>query len=278
MKELTLSELHEVQFGLLKDFADFCDQHDLRYYLAYGTLLGAVRHGGFIPWDDDVDVWMPRPDYMRFCELYTSDSDEDSCLITPDNENSSWFVAKFMDRSTTFIEPGISMQDTYGVYIDIFPLDGISSASGSVGFRLRMMALLSHIYTYAHILDKEKHEHSIKGLIRRALGFFGRVKPKEWYRKKIDKHMLKDSFEESDLALSFATPYRYAKEIGSRSDYGEGHFLEFYNREFYVPTNYEIILERIYGSDWKTPIRHENGSHGVAYWRDEPQVEQTKTQ
>lgn len=70
MKKLSNVECKEVIFSILKEFADFCDSNKLKYYLAYGTLLGAIRHKDFIPWDDDIDVYMPRPDYIRFKTLF----------------------------------------------------------------------------------------------------------------------------------------------------------------------------------------------------------------
>ena len=73
MKIMSFEEVKQTELGILTDIADFCDKNRIVYFLAYGTLIGAVRHHGFIPWDDDVDIWMPRKDYNKFIETYKSD-------------------------------------------------------------------------------------------------------------------------------------------------------------------------------------------------------------
>lgn len=73
MKELTLKEIQQESLKILIDVHRFCEENGIRYSLAYGTMIGAVRHKGFIPWDNDIDIYMPRPDYERFCHLYKSD-------------------------------------------------------------------------------------------------------------------------------------------------------------------------------------------------------------
>ena len=74
MKEITGEELKKIQVEILDNVVEFCQRHNLRYFLAYGTLLGAVRHNGYIPWDDDIDIHMPRPDYEKFIGLYNSEA------------------------------------------------------------------------------------------------------------------------------------------------------------------------------------------------------------
>ena len=72
--KLDLKDVQEISYEILKEFKDFCNTNGLRYYLAYGTLIGAIRHKGFIPWDDDIDVFMPRPDYEKLLQLYTDNA------------------------------------------------------------------------------------------------------------------------------------------------------------------------------------------------------------
>ena len=72
-KRMTVQELQQVELGILKSFHNFCEEHGLRYYLGGGTAIGAIRHQGFIPWDDDIDLMMPRPDYMKLVELVKKD-------------------------------------------------------------------------------------------------------------------------------------------------------------------------------------------------------------
>lgn len=109
---------------LLKTFADFislCEKHNLTYYGAFGTVLGAVRHGGLIPWDDDIDVFMPRNDYERFLSLkesYLGDYE----IVDIENKDYYQIFAKFVNKNTTLIETE-EIPFVCGIYVDVFPLD-----------------------------------------------------------------------------------------------------------------------------------------------------------
>lgn len=277
MRELSLEELHAVEMDIMIRFTRFCDNNDLRYYLAYGSLLGAVRHRGFIPWDDDMDVWMPRPDYERFCELYPRTDEVDPYLVKPDESQSFWLTAKLMDRSTLFTEPRVGLQKNYGVFIDIFPIDGVEEGKSGIS-PYSLVTWWIRIYAYAYCLDASRLNASFKDWIKRVLGRIGRLKKRQWYIDKLHHLTTRYSFDESKAVVSFASPYPYAREAGPREDYLGNARLPFEGHNLRVPRNYEAVLERIYGPNWRTPMRQENGGHGKAYWRDEPQVEQTKTQ
>lgn len=123
--EALLGRLKQCQLAILKAFIEICERMDLRYYVIGGTLLGAVRHEGYIPWDDDIDLAMPRAEYDRFVEEGVSLLPERYFFQTFRTDPSfSASFAKIRDEQTTFIERSASRQNIHhGVYIDIFPLD-----------------------------------------------------------------------------------------------------------------------------------------------------------
>ena len=124
MREITDSdELKRIELDLLKALHAFCEANGIRYCLGYGTLLGAVRHRGFIPWDDDIDVLMPRPDYERFCREFSA---PDASVHTFENDQDYFYpFAKVLDDRTLVVED----RDPKGrsaVCVDVFPIDGLS--------------------------------------------------------------------------------------------------------------------------------------------------------
>ena len=131
MREMTLRELQLFALDILKDVANFCNQNNLRYSLYGGTLLGAVRHHGFIPWDDDIDIIMPREDYDKFCRSYKSTK---YLLVNRDNDKSYQLAySRVCDINRTIykaVKP-CSLKAT-GVWIDVFPADGCPSDEKSI--------------------------------------------------------------------------------------------------------------------------------------------------
>lgn len=121
MKEINRQELRVVQMNILQNVHEFCTKHDIRYSLAYGTLLGAVRHGGYIPWDDDIDIAMFRPEYERFMKEY-KDEVYRFCECRTDKDIHLGF-GKVEDTRTLVMEGGNTKN--LGVSIDVFPIDDL---------------------------------------------------------------------------------------------------------------------------------------------------------
>ena len=130
MKELSLKEIQKIEFDILTYFADFCKKNSLRFYLCGGTLLGAVRHHGFIPWDDDLDVCMPRPDYDKLMKLYGEEV-SNIRLFSWERRNMTAPFAK-LKRIDTRISCRTSNSDSdidTNLWIDIFPFDGLPESA-----------------------------------------------------------------------------------------------------------------------------------------------------
>ena len=126
MKEMSLKDIQGVSLDIMKRLHTFCVEHGIKYSLGYGTLLGAIRHKGFIPWDDDIDVFMMREDFDRFCEIY--EDTVDYKLFSYNRGNTYSAVARLCDMQRTMVKTGSPLfTEQTGVWIDVFPLDSVDN-------------------------------------------------------------------------------------------------------------------------------------------------------
>ena len=145
MEQEVLRKVRSVQFEIAKEIRRVCEENDISYFLAHGTFLGAVRHGGFIPWDDDMDMGMMRSDYEKFCRIAPSKLKPEFCLQNWYTEpNYALPFAKVMKRGTVYLENKKTrrLQDN-GIYVDIFPYDYAPEDPGEMK---RLTASLLSIY------------------------------------------------------------------------------------------------------------------------------------
>lgn len=130
MKTLSMEEIRSVELGCLKELKRVCEEHDLRFVLAYGTLIGAMRHEGFIPWDDDIDVQMPRDDYERLYELYLQGAFAPHYQLVSYRDGSSIYpFFKLVDSRTLAHESFLDEEFASGLWVDIFPLETVDMAA-----------------------------------------------------------------------------------------------------------------------------------------------------
>lgn len=128
MRKLSLEEVKKIQVEMLVDFDSFCRKNNITYFLAYGTLLGAIRHKGYIPWDDDIDVMVPRPEIEKLVKSYHSDK---YAIIDTDNDSLYEFPYPRMVSKNTFLKKGFFAR-TYGVFIDIYPIDAFPASEEGI--------------------------------------------------------------------------------------------------------------------------------------------------
>lgn len=140
MKQVTQTEAKQILLSVLQDIKKICEENGFRYTLIYGTLLGAVRHRGFIPWDDDLDIAMPRPDYQRFVEYCRTHETPFALKCIETDPRYGYLFAKACDRGTVLVEHhGNRHGVDFGLYVDIFPIDGLGDSPADAQRALRSM-------------------------------------------------------------------------------------------------------------------------------------------
>lgn len=125
MKQITQEELKNIQVNILDRVKAFCDANEIEYFLFAGTLLGAVRHKGYIPWDDDIDICMRRKDYDRFFEVFNTDRKDGLRAIDYKNEKGYYLASGKVIDDRTIMQETTNFDKKIGVYIDVFPLDDL---------------------------------------------------------------------------------------------------------------------------------------------------------
>ncbi len=186
MSELTLAELREVQLDVLAQLDRLCRAQGLVYLLAYGTLLGAVRHGGFVPWDDDVDVMMPRADYERLLDSFETVAPAGLSLGSTRTQ-ARWPLpyAKVSDRRTELHEP---LEDPVelGVNIDVFPLDALPTSRAARAVQSTLLRFLRWALEL-HYIEAERGRGWHHPLVVVAVKPCLRLVPVEWLVRAFDR-------------------------------------------------------------------------------------------
>ncbi len=266
---LSLDEIKNIEFNILCEFVSFCDSHDLKYYLAYGTLLGAVRHKGFIPWDDDVDVLMPRPDYDKFIEL-TGYNPIKTNLETRLYRNcihpNIYPFAKVIDINTIVFEKGKSKKNISGIWIDIFPLDGYPEDKNEADTLFNKYKKLRNLQDLATTNPFFVRQNIAKKIIKTFfIAPFIKLYGVKKICKKIDILAQTYSFENCKAAADFT----WGDNIESyllKSELEPATQVQFEGKNFKAPAGWQQYLTRLYGDYLQLPPEEERIPHGfIAY-------------
>ena len=264
---IDLEESKKIELEILTYFARFCEEHGLRYFLAYGTLIGAVRHKGFIPWDDDVDVQMPREDYNRLIEIFNDQKEiEHLTLVSPEDKISRHSIVKIIDTRTVKIEKEVDYKNGYlGIDIDVFPIDGQPIDEESYDKWWNKLNKIYWIYLI-NILDPSV---SIKKSL--AVPLIRVLFNKKRMKKNADKLHAAYPYETSQYVGVNETPFDYKTDRADKKHYENFVTLEFEGQSFRAPCGYEEILSTIYGDYMKLPPEEERVTHhsNYCYWKEQ---------
>ena len=254
-----MTELQKTEFDLLKIFVSICEELNLTYYLVCGSALGAVKYKGFIPWDDDVDVALPRPDYEVFCSEAQKLMPENVFLqnYKTDAEYPNFF-GKMRNSNTTYIEKSArNINMNHGVYIDLFPLDGRPQTSKEKRRLDRKIRKLKRRISCSFEVERSTVQ-KIAYSFRRMLGFH---KKRQKYVMMLDELLSSFPVYDSQKWCNYGN-WQGEKEYADRQQYGEGEWALFEGLKVRIPQRYDDYLTQKYG-DWRAdlPDAQKRGHH-----------------
>ena len=278
MVRMTINEIQSVSFDILKYVNSFCQQRHLTYFLDSGTLLGAAREKGFIPWDDDVDIMMPRPEYDRFEREFV---DNDEYMLFSYRRGNSYlpYMRVCEMKKTLYGQRILWTRDSPGVGIDIFPLDGAPSSPEQYALLAekagREIAKITRLRSA--ITGGRTFRRSLIGLAKDSLHWMADLYLKYNFQSKIEgafkrlnEFRMSNDYQSSERCFHLLIPGKL-RRYWERSWFEQTELLEFCGYKLPAPIGYAERLSAEYG-DWKTPPPeserrgHECGQ--TMYWRE----------
>lgn len=257
---------------ILKAFMQICDRHGLRYYCCAGTAIGAVRHHGIIPWDDDIDVIMPRPDYDRLLEIAKVEDFGKYEIISPYSDPTyPLFFSKLSDRTTTLIEER-ERPCVIGLYVDIFPLDAtdddvekakmLKAKYTKIINRLNAISTHNSFGEYIHLLTDTKEWGRF---VIKTIAFFCRPKVRRHLLAQMEEISHRYDYDKARNVQVYTGSYGY-KEIFPKEWLGEGKMFPFEDIEVPLPQEYDKYLRHFFGDYMQfPPVEQRVEKHHRAY-------------
>ncbi|MGP2526689.1 LicD family protein [Acidaminococcus sp. LBK-2] len=264
MIKLTHSDIQQVELKILLYFTNFCKEHNLKFYLAGGTLLGAIRHKGFIPWDDDIDVCMPRADYERLNKIFKSDG---IYQLTSNQLDNSFFPYANLKNMNTCVKSKYVKQDSQ-LWIDIFPVDGLPESLDVVKKIYRQCDFYRRIFLLANAtLGEGKntfHKYS-KYIIKPFSLLYG----KRHCVEKIEQIAQKNSYQDCKYVGIVTWGLYGAGERMLKSEFEKQVLVEFEGYQFPAFSCWDTYLHGLYGDYMQLPPVEKRQTHNMeVYWRD----------
>lgn len=249
---MSLSDVQSVSLDIMKDVHSFCVAHNIKYSLQGGTLLGAIRHNGFIPWDDDIDIIMPRPDYDKFCRIYESPNGYK--LISRERNTCYIAFARVCEMDKTLVNSSLCpwTDEEAGVWIDIFPADGMEDDMEKAKKRISKIERI-----HAKSLQIRRSHASLSAMTGSADVI------KQIVRKLIYSWQdVSEEYEKFCREIPYGTTHHYANiayagygihEYHSTSVFENCILHTFADTQFYIMQGYEEALAEKYGNYMQLP-------------------------
>lgn len=252
---MNIEEIHKIELNMLKQFKLFCSENKLTFFVDSGTLLGAVRHGGFIPWDDDVDLTMPRKDYEKLKKLSHKIEDSNYNALFLENCNNYYYpYIKLSAKDTKVVEDNKQTIKELGVFIDIFPIDVLPESITKRNLYFKKISLLKKLFLVS-IQKKSLSNNLLKKVVVQVIN-------------KIPSRFISSIFDCEASRYSSEKSIFCTEALGSTSNrclkyslFEKKIFLPFEGESFPAPIGYIEYLEKLYGDYMRLPPKDQRIDH-----------------
>lgn len=255
MNDELLQQLKETELEMLKVFSRICEENNLEYYLIGGSCLGAVRHNGFIPWDDDIDIGMPRKDYLEFEKIAEKELGNDFFFQNYHTDPECGLIfAKIRKNGTIMSERYNSNVKMHkGVWIDIFPYDIVPDGDVKLKFRFWIIQIIRNLYIVRCGYSLPGHHAGIVNTIYWLFQRLIKIIPIRFFVLLLDKLMLKEQYQYNNKnRLLFGGGYGL-KDLMPKTLFDEKILTKFEDAQFYIYKDYDLYLTKLYGNYMELP-------------------------
>lgn len=255
----TLEQLHKIELELLDEFVKICKKHHLEYFLIGGSCLGAVRHQGFIPWDDDIDVGMMRKDYELFVKYAKEELDTTKYYLDCFETNKDYHLpfAKIKKNNTKFVEkPSAHIKNHKGIFLDIFPID---NANKQNSLFQKVQAIVARNITES--IKFKKKMIKLKKTRHPLLSLTFSILPCKTLMKIQKRITILNKNHNSKYVVLITGAYGYRKETNKREVFTPAKKVKFEGKEYTTVADPDTYLSKLYGDYMKLPPKEKRINH-----------------
>ena len=267
MELMTIREQQLVELEIMKEIHRVCEENSINYWLMYGSLIGAVRHEGFIPWDDDIDVAMMRDEYNRFIEVCANGALSEHFIIQNYHTDSDFeFIISRIGMEGTYSDTASrrKMNSMSYCYVDVFPFDIVPDDESKRNKHMQQISKLKKDIRYRRNYSYDCNS-LVKKFCKRIVEKIYSIHSIAWYARKLEKTATQYSESKSSLCAGLGGGYKYQKEIQFLEDFKQLELRPFEDTQFYIPHNYDRILKNLYGDYMTLPPESQRVSKHKAY-------------
>ena len=262
-----LKILHKEEIRILEKVLEICKSNNIRFYMLGGTMLGAIRHKGFIPWDDDIDLGFPRKDYDKFIQLCKKEKNDIFDIITNEDEESEYnYVCKIQSKNVKITQKCCRETKTFGAWIDVFPMDGLPE--NKIILKIHKLRLRLHRGLWKLTdnggnigVDSTSRTKLENLVIKIGLKInIGKLFNKKNQLNKIDNLLRKYDFDKCSYNVNYFGAYKFRETFPKRI-YQDITDYDFEGLKVPGPTDYDFYLTQLYGDYMTPPDKNNRNKH-----------------